>query len=38
MFLHILVGQNTKKINVKETTFLIFLLCDVRIHVLKKCT
>jgi hypothetical protein len=46
MFLHIMVGQNPKKLNAKKPTFLNFIWYDVRIylcqyiyiyhHVLKK--
>jgi hypothetical protein len=36
MFLHIMVGQNPKKSNVKKTTLSYFLWCDVRIYLCQK--
>jgi hypothetical protein len=42
MFLHIMVGQNPKKSNVKKTTFLNFIWCDVRVYLcqiyISQCT
>jgi hypothetical protein len=36
MFLHIIVSQNTKKSNAKETTFLNFIWCDLIIYLCKS--
>jgi hypothetical protein len=36
MFLHSLVGQNTKTSNANETTFFHFIGCDVTIYLCKK--
>jgi hypothetical protein len=36
MFLHIIVGQNPKKSNAKETTFFYFKWCDVKIYLCQK--
>jgi hypothetical protein len=36
MFLHIMVGQNPKKSNAKETTFYYFIWCDVSIYLCQK--
>jgi hypothetical protein len=36
MFLHIMVGQNSKKSNATEVTFLNFIWCGVRIYLCKK--
>jgi hypothetical protein len=35
MYLHIMVGQNTKSSNAKEITFLNFIWCDVRTYLNK---
>jgi hypothetical protein len=35
MYLHIMVGQNTKNSNAKEITFLNFIWCDVKTHLSK---
>jgi hypothetical protein len=36
MSLHIMVGQNPKKSNVKKTTISYFIWCDVRIYFCQK--
>jgi hypothetical protein len=35
-FLHIMVGQNPKKLNTKKITFLNFISCDVKTYLCQK--